>query len=498
MMNDDESRLRLPTRWETFRFSVVGPLLAAPPERGELREAISALAAKTWRHPITGERVRFSFATLERWYYKARSARVDPVGALVRKVRSDYGTQPAMPKVLRDKLCEQYRAHPSWSYQLHADNLAVIATDELKLEHAPSYPTVRRFMHKAGLRKRRRRGPRQGHSPGAALAEARFESREVRSYESAYVNALWHADYHHGSLKVLQPDGTWVTPVLLGILDDRSRLCCHVQWYLRETAENFVHGLSQALLKRGMPRSLLTDNGSAMTAAETEQGLGRLGIIADTTLPYSPEQNAKQERFWMPVEGRLLQMLEGVPELTLSLLNEATLAWVELEYNRKEHSEIGQAPVERYLAGPDVGREAVSSDLMRQAFTQQVTRKLRRTDGTLTIEGVRFEVPSRYRTLDRLRLRYASWDLSVAWLFDKRTDAMLCPLYPLDKERHADGVRRDLAPLDETLVDPEAPPPGGIAPLLRRLMAEYAATGMPPAYIPRSEHVAEEEEEHDG
>ena len=36
-MNDESTR---PTRWETFRFSVVGPLLAAPPPRGELQSAI--------------------------------------------------------------------------------------------------------------------------------------------------------------------------------------------------------------------------------------------------------------------------------------------------------------------------------------------------------------------------------------------------------------------------------------------------------------------------
>ena len=35
-------------------------------------------------------------------------------------------------------------------------------------------------------------------------------------------------------------------------------------------------------------------------------------------------QNAKQEAFWAPVEGRLMAMLEGVPDLTLSALNEAT------------------------------------------------------------------------------------------------------------------------------------------------------------------------------
>ena len=85
-----------------------------------------------------------------------------------------------------------------------------------------------------------------------------------------------------------------------------------------------------------------------MTAAEITQGLARLGILHHTTLPYSPYQNAKQEAFWGPVEGRLMAMLEHVPDLTLSVLNEATQAWVEQDYNGKLHSEIGAAPITRF------------------------------------------------------------------------------------------------------------------------------------------------------
>ena len=76
-------------------------------------------------------------------------------------------------------------------------------------------------------------------------------------------------------------------------------------------------------LGRLVPRHL-SDNGSAMTAAEISEGLARLGVLHHTTLPYSPYQNAKQEAFWGPVEGRLIAMLEHVPDLTLAFLNEAT------------------------------------------------------------------------------------------------------------------------------------------------------------------------------
>ena len=79
-----------------------------------------------------------------------------------------------------------------------------------------------------------------------------------------------------------------MTPILFGVLDDRSRLACHLQWYLSETAEVVAHGLSQAFQKRGLPRAALSDNGSAMTAAEISEGLARLGVLHHTTLPYSP------------------------------------------------------------------------------------------------------------------------------------------------------------------------------------------------------------------
>jgi transposase InsO family protein len=479
-MSGDE-RPRSHERWAHLRFGVVGSLLASPPAPGDLRAELSRLAKKPWRHPTTGELVRFGLSTIERWYYAARAGS-NPVGALRRKLREDSGRYLAITNELAQALRRQYAEHPSWSYKLHLDNLAVQIERDPDLGALPSYPTLRRFMAAQGLLRQRRRRPRQERE-GEIRAREYVAGREVRSFESEYVSGLWHLDFHHGSLKVLRPQGDWVTPILLAILDDRSRLVCHAQWYLDETAESLIHGLMQAFLKRGLPRALLSDNGSAMIARETTQGLTRLSVTQHTTLPYSPYQNGKQESFWNPVEGRLLAMMEGQADLTLALLNEATQAWVEMEYNREVHSEISQAPLARWLDGPTVGRESPTLDDLRLAFTAGETRSQRRSDGTASIEGARFEIPSRFRHLRKLHLRYASWDLTHVWLMDERTGAVLSRLYPLDKARNADGFRGVTKP-----TAPEAPPqPAGMAPLLRKLMTEYAATGLPPAYIPKEE-----------
>jgi len=483
MTTHDEGSARGQDRWAHLRFAVVGALLAAPPTTGDLHEALTALAQRTWQHPTRGAPVRFARSTIERWYYQARNARVDPVGRLRRRVRCDAGAQPSMGDTLRTALQTQYDAHRSWSYQLHRDNLRALVDVTPTLGPLPSYATVRRYMQAQGLLRQRRRTARD--RPGADRLDVSPHPREVRSYEVEYVGGLWHADFHHGSLRVLTASGAWVTPVLLAFLDDRSRLCCHAQWYLAETAETFVHGLCQAMQKRTLPRALLTDNGGPMTAAETREGLVRLGIAPDTTLPYSPHQNGKQEVFWAQVEGRLLAMLEGVAaELRLDQLNEATQAWVELDYHRRPHSETGQTPLARFLAGPDVLRPSPSADALRVAFTTEQTRTQRRSDGTITVDGVRFEVPARFAHLPRLTVRYARWDLSSVLVCDRRTGAILGRLTPLDKTRNADAVRRPRTPTPSTQPRPAAP---GVAPLLDALLRQYRATGLPPAYLPKDD-----------
>jgi transposase InsO family protein len=477
------AKTRIHERWAHLRFSVIGQLLAAPPVKGALRSELDTLAAREWRHPVSGEPVHFGVSTIERWYYRALKERQDPVAVLRRKRREDAGQQVAIGEVLRQALLAQYAAHKSWSVKLHWDNLAALAETRPELKPVPSYSTVRRFLAAHGLEKRRPLTSRQ--TTGALLAEARLEQREVRSYEAEYVNSLWHWDFHHGSRKVLTPRGEWRTPFLLGILDDRSRLACHLQWYLAETAENVAHGLSQAIQKRGLPRAAMSDNGAAMTAAEITEGLARLGILHQTTLPYSPYQNAKQEAFWGPVEGRLIAMLEDVQDLTLARLNEATQAWVEYDYNRKIHSEIGGAPITRFLAGPEVTRPSPDSAALRLAFTRTERRTLRKSDGSLAIEGRRFEVPNRYRHFTRLEIRFASWDLTLVHLVDEQTGMVLCRLFPQDKTRNASGLRRSLEPLTATPVTVK--PAGGMAPLLANFINQQTETGLPPAYLPKDE-----------
>ncbi len=483
----DDTTTPARVRWARFRFGIIAPLLSSPPEPGELGASIAALAARRWRHPTTDEVIRFSAKTIERWFYTARGQQ-DPIVALERKVPSHAGTHPSLSTAVAEELRMLRRQHPRWSYQLVHDNLAAIAREKPELGPIPGYATVCRFMKHHGLGKRRK-ARRYEQEPG-------FVPRERRSFEVAHVHGLWHCDFHKAKRKVMTASGERKIATLFGLLDDRSRICCHAQWYLGdENTESFVHGLCQGFQKRGLPRALLSDNGAPMIAAETREGLERLSIEHHTTLSRTPEQNGKQEVFWAQAEGRLMAMLEGEPELSLELLNRATQAWVEQEYHRRVHGETGQSPLDRWLAGPTVGRSCPSSDELRRAFRMEVSRKQRRSDGTITVAGVRYEIPSAYRTLVRPTVRVARWDLSSLDLVDPRRGIHLTTLFPIDKERNADRRRRAVVELSATAESEVTPAHAGVAPLMRQYMADYAATGLPPAYIPRDTTIDSDNDE---
>lgn len=480
----------MPTRerWAHFRFGVISPLLTCPPDPGELSKALDELSAKVYVNPATKQSVRFGRSTIERWLYAAKNEPQQPVQALSRKPHGQAGKHPSVSAQLTAAIELQYREHPRWSFKLHHDNLVAREKSDPALE-VPSVAVLRRFMRKKGfvkLKKPRRRRDAVVDAPD-------FEPREKRSFEVGHVHALWHSDFHFGSLHVVNERGEWNKPILLAFLDDCSRMVLHLQWYLFEDTQAFVHGLSQAILKRGLPRALLTDNGAAMRSDEVREGLFRLSIAQHMTLPYCPEQNGKQERFWGQVEGRLMAMLEGEPGLTLQRLNEATQAWVELEYHRAVHSELKKSPLSRMVEGPSVVRPSPASQDLVRAFRSEVLRTQRRSDGTITVGGVRFEVPTVFRPILRPTIRYAAWDLSSIDLVDPRTGTHLATLLPLDKLQNASGKRRVVSPATSAQ---ELPREVGIAPHLAALMREYAATGLPPAYVPDGRERTTEIHEH--
>ena len=121
---------------------------------------------------------------------------------------------------------------------------------------------------------------------------------------------------------------------------------------------------------------------------------------------------------------------------------------------------------------------------LRLAFTRTDHRMQGKSDGTVVIEGRRFEAPNRYRHLSRVEVRYAGWDLGLVHLVDARTGKVLSRLYPQDKTENASGL--PVASI-RSRPSPSTSSRRPASPLLARLIDRQAATGLPPPYLPKDE-----------
>ena len=465
--------------WACFRFSVIGKLLSSPPEKGELKEKIKELSESLWVNPITKKEVSFGFSTIESWYYRALRSKGNPILDLEKKSRNDSGRFKSFSQELKNEILRLHEENPSWSHQLHYDNILALKKRKNDLGKIPSYTSFLRYRKEHNLFRIKTKSK---FKTSYSVEERKtFRSREIRSYENKFVNGLWHTDFHHCSRALLR-NGKWVKPKLAAVMDDHSRIICHLQWYWEESAQNLIHSYMQAFLKCGLPKSLLSDNGGPMTASETKKGLERLGILAETTLPYSPYQNGKQEHFFSLIEGRLMPMLLNKKELTLDLLNKITHAWLEEEYQIKINSTTKQSPKERFMKGKYIGREAPSMDEMEKLFCIDVKRKLRKTDGTIQLEGTRFEVPNHHRHFNEIIIRYASFRKKIIWLVNETTGKIIERLYPVDYEKNSSKERKIIS-VNFDLERNKKDSKDEIAILLQEIMKKNAEKNLPINYL---------------
>ena len=101
-------------------------------------------------------------------------------------------------------------------------------------------------------------------------------------------------------------------------------------------------------------------------------------------------------------------------------------------------------------------RDSPSSESLRNTFRLETKRSQRQSDGTISVEGVRFEIPARYRHFREVTVRYARWDLGRVDLVDAQSGIILAPIYPLDKTANADGRRAAIEPDGTDVPSPRA------------------------------------------
>lgn len=429
MNDEDRQKIAL------WRVGVLGPLVSARLEHGDLRAHCEAAAACTYQKP-DGRTVTLSGRTIEDWLYAYRHG---GLAALTPKSRSDRHQSRTIGPEVAELLLRAKREKPRRSIRRlirMLERAHVVPVGEL------SRSSVHRLLVTHGVSQRPQRDPQ-----GAAV--------ERRSFLHEHAGDLWVGDALHGPL-VLAPDGKVRKSYLLSQIDGATRYIVHSYFALAEGAAEQEYGFKQALLKHGLPRVYYVDLGSAYIATSLRLICAELGIALLHTKVRDCEAKGVIERWhrtWREEVGDELPE----PPLTLEELNALHWAWLSTEYHGRRHETTGRVPREHWLDEVASLRPLPSGKVLDEIFLHRVSRPVRK-DGTVRFGGGFLEVrPELVGKTVELRFDPAFPETRPRVFVDGH---FVCDTTPLDRLRNASRKRQH--PSGEP--DP-AVPPSGLDPL---------------------------------
>lgn len=311
-----------------FRYGVIADLIHA--ERGQrgLYAKMREKAAQDWEIPGTLRR-KIQTETIRGWLSDYRRGGFD---ALLPKVRRDAGCARAIPQAVADRLCEAKEQHPDYSVTLVIDEVKKSSPLPEGVVLAPS--TVHRVLSLAGLMEKKRGEP---------------TAKDRRRFSFEMAGELWMSDVMHGPSVVVS--GRQRKTYLIAIIDDATRLVPYSAFALNETASAFLTVLEQAIRRRGIPKRIYVDNGSAFRAQQLAMVCAKLGITLIHARPYQPQGKGKMERWFRTVRLQLLPTLQPEDKKSLDAINRRLWAWVEGEYHRNPHRGLeGETPADRWAS----------------------------------------------------------------------------------------------------------------------------------------------------
>lgn len=340
-----------------LRFQVISAYLAADPPRGQRRKILRQLAKRTWLLE-NGEAMRVKAETIRYWLRRYRRGGFE---ALKDKPRAARGQQ-AIPPDLIETACRLKREVPERT-------LERLITIMEEMQMAPPGLLRRSTLHRAlqvrGLSAR-------------SLKPA--ERRDLDRFEADYANDLWQSDMLSGPWL---PDPKRASKMrrahLYAFLDDASRLVLYGRFFFKGDLPALELVFKRALQRYGRPRRVYYDNAKVYRANHMRLICAELGIDRPIyTRPYRPMGHGKIEAFNRYCTTNFIAEVKAAAITTLDELNQAFLAWLDCDYNRRRHSAIGTSPWQRWHQ--DAGRvHYLDEEKLRTAFLWREHRKVDKT-----------------------------------------------------------------------------------------------------------------------
>lgn len=404
-----------------FRYGIIAPVISGTiaDDKSITRFFLDA-AKRTYQNP-RGEDIRFSAATLHRWYRQYQQGGFD---ALIPKTRRDTGKSRKLDDDIVSQIRFLKKEYPripaTLIYQKLLDN-GTIAKGDLSLS------TINRFVN-------------QIKKEHLLMAH-----NEMRRYERAHINEVWYGDTTFGPFLTI--DGSQKRVYIIALLDDASRYIVGFDVFFHDNFVNLMSVIKTAVTRFGRPKMFSFDNGATYKNKQMELLAARIGSSLHYCAPYTPTSKAKIERWFKTMKDRWMSHLNLREISSLSSLRELLITYVN-QYNQTiHHSLSGSCPQDRFfLEAPLIKR--LSEDVLETAFLLEYERRVS-ADNVVLIDGTEYEVHYRY-SRQRVILRYSP-DLSKIYVVDKHTGE-LTPIRLLQKQENAQIKRVKVKLIQEDMI----------------------------------------------
>jgi len=352
-----------------FRYGVIADLVHDVPDGPRLYARIREKARQDYRIPGT-LRTRVAVETMRDWLRAYRRGGFD---ALLPRGRGDAGQSRTIPRQVADALLTLKDEHPNYSVRMVIEAARERGAVQADIVLAPS--TVHRLLSRHGLMHKAQEEP---------------SGKDHRRFAFQKAGDLWMSDVMHGPAVTVgrQRRKTY----LIAMLDDATRVIPHAAFALSENTEAYLPVLKTAILRRGCPRRLFVDNGSAFRSHRLELVTAKLGITLIHARAYHPQAKGKQERWFRTVRMQLLPLLTDADLRDLDALNARLGAWLEGIYHLTPHRGLdNETPLDRWARVADEVRYLPGSQDLDDLFLAEVKRVVQR-DRTVSLDGLVYEV----------------------------------------------------------------------------------------------------------
>jgi transposase InsO family protein len=327
--------------------------------------------------------------TLEDWWYAYQRG---GFAALHPKARCDRGVPRRLTPEQEERLVAQVKAHPAIAIKV------LYRQWKAQDPQLPALSVIYRALQRQSLGQRARR-----------YLVRQSLSGPTKAFEAPWVNELWMVDFSPGPFLTGLGQKHGQATQLCAILDDHSRIVPYAAYYRAADTRAFHQSLKQAILRRGVPRKLYTDQGGPFTNDHTRIICANLDIRLLHAKPYHAWSKGKIERFFLTLQQDFEAglRLPGQAPASLDELNARLADWLQTVYQVRRHEGIGMSPQERFAQGSRQVRMLDPQVDLDRLFYTQLLRVVRK-DGTVRLDNQLYEVDLALRGLE-VRLRFDPW-----------------------------------------------------------------------------------------